>query len=158
MYKSLGLPSEQVCEIGGWKDVQSFSSHYLRLGAAKGAAASLQKNFVHRSSSQGSAEPDCSRTPGTKDAGGREQEGGAQSWDEPTRPSQGSVPVFCPDQLDDFLLECQVDFECTLGYLQAFVPHQGAPVPEETFYVKCLLMALVALCSLIMEVMHFFPL
>ena len=91
MYKSLGLPSEQVCEIGGWKDIQSFSSHYLRLGAARGAAASLQKNFVHRSSSQGSAEPDCSRTPGTKDTGGREQEGGAQSWDEVTLLVAGGV-------------------------------------------------------------------
>ena len=44
-YKSLGLSSEQVCEIGAWKDVKSFSSHYLRLGAPTQAALSVQEFF-----------------------------------------------------------------------------------------------------------------
>ena len=29
MYKSLGLSSEEVCEIGKWKNVGAFTSHYL---------------------------------------------------------------------------------------------------------------------------------
>jgi len=32
MFKSLGLDSEIVCELGGWKDTDAFTKHYLRLG------------------------------------------------------------------------------------------------------------------------------
>ena len=33
MYKSLGFTSEEVCELGKWKNVSAFTSHYLRLNA-----------------------------------------------------------------------------------------------------------------------------
>ena len=32
-FKKLGLTSEQVCEMGPWKNLGAFSTHYLRLGA-----------------------------------------------------------------------------------------------------------------------------
>ena len=35
MYKHLSLTSEEVFEIGKWKNTGAFSSHYLRVGAAK---------------------------------------------------------------------------------------------------------------------------
>ena len=33
LFKKLGLPSEEVCELGKWKNINAFSAHYLRLGA-----------------------------------------------------------------------------------------------------------------------------
>ena len=33
MYKNFGFSTEQVCEIGKWKNTHAFSPHYLRLGA-----------------------------------------------------------------------------------------------------------------------------
>ncbi len=33
MLKRLGMSSEEVCEVGKWKNVGAFTSHYLRLGA-----------------------------------------------------------------------------------------------------------------------------
>ncbi len=33
MFKKWGLSSEQVCEVGKWKNVGAFTSHYLSLGA-----------------------------------------------------------------------------------------------------------------------------
>ena len=35
MMKNLGMASEEVCEIGKWKNVAAFTSHYLRLNASK---------------------------------------------------------------------------------------------------------------------------
>ena len=35
MMKDLGMYSEEVCEIGKWKNVGAFTSHYLRLNASK---------------------------------------------------------------------------------------------------------------------------
>ena len=71
LYKTLGFSSEQDCELGKWKNTGAFTSHYLRLGAAKAAARTLQ-TLVHNVS-MGSAEPDWSRTPGnTSDLGGRD--------------------------------------------------------------------------------------
>ena len=32
-YRKLGLSSEEVCELGKWKNVSTFASHYQRLGA-----------------------------------------------------------------------------------------------------------------------------
>ena len=78
LYKKLGLKSEEVCEIGKWKNVQAFQSHYLRLGACQSATRALE-TFVHRASPGDCAEPDWTRTPRRKpDAGGIVQEGGAQ--------------------------------------------------------------------------------
>ena len=86
MYKQMGLSSEEVCEIGKWKNTSAFSSHYLRLGAPKRAAQELG-SLVHTVSSWGSAESDQSRTPGTNlDPGGSDWEDEAQSQDEPTLP------------------------------------------------------------------------
>ena len=33
LMKKLGLTSEEVCEIGKWKDVSALTAHYQRLGA-----------------------------------------------------------------------------------------------------------------------------
>ena len=85
MYKELGLSSEQVCEIGKWKNTGAFAAHYLRIGAPSCAQERLE-NMVHNVSLGGSAEPDWSRTPGSpSDPGGSDQEGEAQTPNEPTR-------------------------------------------------------------------------
>ena len=96
MYKRLGLTSEQVCEIGKWKNSQAFSDHYLRLGAPRVAATKLF-SLVHNVSPERSAEPDLSRTPGNLgDPGGRDKEGVAQSEGEPTLPSQAPSTLSLP--------------------------------------------------------------
>ena len=86
MSKTLGLSSEEVCEIGKWKNTGAFSSHYLRLGDPKTAGRRLER-FVHNVSSGEGAEPDKSRTPRSHgDSGGRDLEGEAPSPDEPALP------------------------------------------------------------------------
>ena len=78
LYKSFGLTTEQVCEIGKWKDVKAFSTHYLRLGAQEVASEKL-KELVHNISPYRSAEPEVSRTPTRNpDGGGRDTKGVAQ--------------------------------------------------------------------------------
>ena len=42
-FKRQGLSSEEVCQIGQWRDVQSFASHYLRLNAAEKAGVTVGK-------------------------------------------------------------------------------------------------------------------
>ena len=82
MYKNLGLSSEEVRQIGQWKNVQAFSAHYLRLGAA-GVAGRVLEQVVHKTSLVQSAEPELSRPPGRKaDPGGRDNGGEAQSTNE----------------------------------------------------------------------------
>ena len=78
MFKHLGLASEQVCQLGRWKNAQAFTAHYLRLNAAQ-EAGSLVEKMVHKVSLGHSAESDWSWTPGTEDQGGRDQEDEAQS-------------------------------------------------------------------------------
>ena len=74
MYKQMGLTSEEVCEIGKWKNTGAFSAHYLRVGATKSASDRLKAFFVHNVSSRQSAEPDWSRIPGTnRDTGRRDR-------------------------------------------------------------------------------------
>ena len=63
MYKQLGLSSEEVCEIGKWKNTGAFTTHYLRVGASEKASEKLSSFLVHSVSSGRSAEPDQSRTP-----------------------------------------------------------------------------------------------
>ena len=58
MYKNLGLTSEQVCELGKWKNVQAFSQHYLRIGAHKVASQKILPFLVHKVSPLRSAKPD----------------------------------------------------------------------------------------------------
>ena len=77
MFKTLGLSSEEVCQLGKWKNVAAFTSHYLRLGACQHASQKISQ-IVHTVSLGQSADPDWSCTPGTKDQGGKDQEGEAQ--------------------------------------------------------------------------------
>ena len=99
LYKYLGLNSEEVCEIGKWKNTAAFSSHYLRLDAALKAGEKLSA-LVHNVSPSRSAEPDQSRTPGNfYDLGGSDWEGEAQRLGEPTLPpilERPSVFKNCP--------------------------------------------------------------
>jgi hypothetical protein len=96
-FKQAGLSSEEVCQIGQWKDVNSFTSHYLRLNASRSAGESVQ-NLVHKSSLGECAEPKLSRTPGRfTDPGGRDNGGEAPNTSEPTpparkRPGEGYAP------------------------------------------------------------------
>ena len=81
-YKTLGMSSEEVCEIGQWKNVQAFNTHYVRIGAADAAAAKIWQE-VHTASLLGSAEPEVSWTPGNiGDPGGNDTEGEAQDNNE----------------------------------------------------------------------------
>ena len=92
MYKKLGLTSEQVCEIGKWKNVAAFTSHYLRLGAVNAATTTLS-TLVHNVSPLGVAESDLTWTPGTQNPGGSVREDEARSNGE-TRFGSPAVCVF----------------------------------------------------------------
>ena len=64
LLKKLGLSAEEVCEIGKWKSVDAFCSHYQRLGAQETLETKLtldlaEKRGVHsQTSHRGSAEPE----------------------------------------------------------------------------------------------------
>ena len=90
MFKKLGMTSDQVAQLGKWKNLEAFSKHYLRVGAV-GVAAEKLTGFVHRGVSQGNcAEPEWSRTPcSDQGTGGSDHKGGAQEHCEPTRPPKG---------------------------------------------------------------------
>ena len=89
MYKALGLSSEQVCELGQWKNPTAFTAHYLRLGAADSAASLLNPHLVHTVSSSDQVDPEWSHSPGTfGDPGRWDHEGDTQEEDEPTPPTQ----------------------------------------------------------------------
>ena len=77
MLKHLGLSSEEVCEVGKWKNVAAFTSHYLRLGASTKVGQKVQE-MVHSVSPLESAEPDLTWTTGKTDPGGNVREGGAR--------------------------------------------------------------------------------
>ena len=79
MLKRLGLSSEEVCEVGKWKNVAAFTIHYLRLGASSKVEEKLQEMVVHNVSPLRSAEPDLTWTPGKTDTGGNVKEGEAQN-------------------------------------------------------------------------------
>ena len=49
MYKSLGLTSEVVCELGCWKNAEAFSKHYLRVGAVETANTIVTNFFLAQS-------------------------------------------------------------------------------------------------------------
>ena len=91
LMKTLGLSGEQVCDIGKWKSVESFCSHYQRLNSQDALSQALKKEFltqgvgvsVHKTSPRGSAETEVSRTPPSSgEGGGRDTEGEAQSLGE----------------------------------------------------------------------------
>ena len=90
LFKRMGWSSEEVCEIGKWKNAAAFTSHYLRLDASKTAAEKLQEFLVHNVSPLESAEPDLTCTTGKNDPGGYVREGGAQDNGE-TRFSPGCL-------------------------------------------------------------------
>ena len=88
--KKLGLSSDEVCEIGKWKNVGAFSTHYQRLGAQNSLEKALSENFFGAQSTSlgGCAEPEVSRTPPRRtERGGRDTEGEAQNTSEPTQPT-----------------------------------------------------------------------
>ena len=85
LYKSLGLSSEIVCELGGWKNAQAFTNHYLRLGAAEKAAVVLSHTLVHKDPSCEGAKRERSCSPGrTPDPGRNDLASGAPKQDGPT--------------------------------------------------------------------------
>ena len=89
MMKKLGLSSEEVCEIGKWKNVAAFTSHYLRLNATDKVGSAIS-NMVHSVSPLRSAESDLTWTTGMQDLGGSVREDEAQSNGE-TRSSSPAV-------------------------------------------------------------------
>ena len=95
MYKNLGLSSEQVCEIGQWKNSTAFQAHYLRLGARTTAAEEIQR-LVHIVSPRSEAEPERSRTPPSNyyEVGGIDLEGEAQDRGETYSLKSGGVVCF----------------------------------------------------------------
>ena len=94
MYKSLGLSTEHVCELGKWKNFQAFSNHYMRLDSSTVAGGVLAKFLVHNISPGISAEPDQSCTPRTfTDLGGSDWDGVARKTGEPPLISPPSSPV-----------------------------------------------------------------
>ena len=83
MYKNLGLTSDEVCEIGKWKNPQAFAAHYLRLGAVKKASQKIQEQLVHNVSPCDWAYPDMACTSRKKpDLEGNVMEGYAQDHGE----------------------------------------------------------------------------
>ena len=45
-YKSLGLHSEQVAQLGKWEDIKTFQQHYLRLQCAQSASEAISDFFL----------------------------------------------------------------------------------------------------------------
>ena len=93
MLKKFGMSSEEVCEVGKWKNANAFTSHYLRMGASEKVGHHVQKVInpllVHNVSPLSSAESDLTWTTGKNDLGGNVREDEAQSNGEPT-PLPGS--------------------------------------------------------------------
>ena len=86
-YKSKGLLADEVCEIGQWKNLQAFTQHYLRVGAAQRAAQVVDFK-VHNASPHRSAEHEGSLTPPKNEGGGGDPECEAQRGGEPSLPPQ----------------------------------------------------------------------
>ena len=63
MYKSLGFTSEEVCELGKWKNVSAFTSHYFRVNATDKVGSKIY-DMVHRVSPLSSVESDLTWTTG----------------------------------------------------------------------------------------------
>ena len=85
-YKKLGLSSEQVAELGQWKDVAAFNAHYLRLNAAEVVQYNFLLPQVPNISPVKGAKPEGSCTPRKNDIGGSDTEGAAPKTGEPTLP------------------------------------------------------------------------
>ena len=85
MYKHLGLSSGEVCQIGQCKNTTGFTGHYLRLNAPEAASFTITISREKVSPWSG-AQPERSRTPPRKEAGGMDLEGEAQDEGEPAPP------------------------------------------------------------------------
>ena len=93
-YRQLGLPADEICEIGKWKSTEAFSKHYLCLGATNSARVGLER-FVHNVSPGDCAEPDQSQTLVTmEEPGGSDWEGVAHELSVPTQTQAGQTPSF----------------------------------------------------------------
>jgi hypothetical protein len=88
MFKELGLSSDQVCEIGAWKNSSTFGQYYLRMNSAKNLHHFVEKLQVHNVSPGSCGELDQTRTPRTTgDLGGSVWESDTQDNGEPSPPS-----------------------------------------------------------------------
>ena len=90
LLKALGLSSEHVAVIGHWKNVEAFTKHYLRIGAAE-EVGRVVPTIVHNISPRPKPEPERSRTPPTgREEGGGDPEGARQGRGEtqPTPPGK----------------------------------------------------------------------
>ena len=87
MYKSLGLSSEEVCQIGQWKNTTAFANHYLRLNAQEEAGVKIA-SLVHSVSPMSEAEPERSIAPTMEETEGFDLKGDAQDSGEPNPPNQ----------------------------------------------------------------------
>ena len=86
MYKRFQFSSEEMCELGKWKNAQALQAHYLRLGVANTVQGRLA-NLVHTASPLESDELDLAWTPRSPgDLGGNVRESEAQDNGEPTPP------------------------------------------------------------------------
>ena len=84
-YKTMGLSSEQVAELGKWKDIKTFSEYYLRLQTTKRATQLISNlPWVHTVSPGDSADPDMSQSPprNSFEGGRSDMEGEAQDTGE----------------------------------------------------------------------------
>ena len=119
MYKSLGFSSEDVCELGKWKNVTAFTSHYLRLNATDKVGSQIS-DMVHRVSPLSSADSDLTWTKGIPDHGGGVREDEAQSNGEPTLPPLLSMcKTLCPPNL-------------LLKFLEFLMPKMWLPPAQAT--------------------------
>ena len=83
LYHRLGMPADQVAQLGRWKNRGAFQEHYLRLDAPDVAAQKIG-DMVHNDSPGIVPEPERTRTPGTEDQGGRVLEGAGTRHGEPS--------------------------------------------------------------------------
>jgi hypothetical protein len=88
------MTSEEVCEVGKWKNVGAFTSHYLRLGATNKVGSRIS-DMVHSVSPLCSAESDLTWTTGKNDTVGSVREDEA--------PSNGETRFISPAVLHNFL-------------------------------------------------------
>ena len=96
MFKNLGLTSEQVCELGAWKNSATFGQFYLRLNVAQNLHSFVEKLNVHKVSPRNCAELDQTRTPETeRDSGGSVWQGIGEPTP-PTQTKQETVPSPSP--------------------------------------------------------------
>ena len=127
MYKSLGFTSEEVCELGKWKNVSAFTSHYLRLNATDKVGSKISQ-MVHIVSPLRSAESDLTWTKGIPDHGGSVWEDEAQSNGEPTlTPFALNVPDIVSSQLaSDVFDSFDAQNVASSSTSQLFVPQVGS--------------------------------